>query len=390
VTTAAPRRPGWPPDVGPVLGFSPMGTAWPPVTSVDHRPARPRRGRAVALVLLASAVAACGPPEHSTTGAGVTTKATTTSRTRAAPIPASTITTTTTRPPVPRATTTTIAPPAPTPEGRCPTWHLLAQPHVASADITEASGLAGGQLNPGVWWTHNDSGDVARLFALEGDGRLLTTVTVAGAEAWDWEDIDMGPGPGGRPYLYVADVGDNFRIRQSSIRYQLYRLPEPRLGTIAPAALTTRADRIDIVFPDGPHNTEATLLDPVTGDYVIITKETPATVFRIPAAKLVAGSTVVPTKVGDMTFDDPANGHDRPVGADISADGSMVVVKTMELTWFWPRTASRSVPDTLLHDAPCPGAALGPGEAVAFNASGGQLASLAEGPQQPLYRYERG
>ena len=62
-------------------------------------------------------------------------------------------------------------PPAPARPGRS-----CAQPTVEAPSIVEASGLAGGRINPGVWWTHNDSGDIPRVFALEGDGRLLTTV----------------------------------------------------------------------------------------------------------------------------------------------------------------------------------------------------------------------
>ncbi len=339
-------------------------------------------GAGALLATLTMAVA-CSPPEHAATS----TSTSTTTR----PRPATTTTTaTTTLPPVARAATTTAAPAAPNRPGSCPSWRLLAQPRVGATDIVEASGLAGGRANPGVWWTHNDSGDAPRVFALEGDGRLLTTVNVAGAQAWDWEDIDIAPGPGGRPYLYVADLGDNLRLRQGTIGYQLYRFPEPHLGQLAPASLTASAERIDISYPDGPHNTEATLIDPVTGDYLIVTKEVPAIVYRVAAADLVAGRTVVPTKLGQMTFDDPGNAHDRPVGADISADGSMIVVKTMELTWFWPRAAGQTVADTLLHTAPCPGASLGEGEAVGFNVSAGQLATLAEGPHQPLYRYERG
>src|SRR5262249_10658922 len=134
-----------------------------------------------------------------------------------------------TLPPVPRATTTTAAPaPLPAP-GTCPSWTSIGQKVVKAASIVEASGLAGGRGNPGAWWTMNDSGDTPRVFALEGDGRLLTTVDVTGAQAWDWEDIDIGPGPGGKPYLWVPDLGDNDKVRQRSVGYQLYRFPEPSL-----------------------------------------------------------------------------------------------------------------------------------------------------------------
>ena len=39
---------------------------------------------------------------------------------------------------------------------------------------------------------------------------------------------------------------------------------------------------------------------------------------------------------------------------------------------------------------PCPAGDLGQGEAIAFNASGGLLATLAEGHGRPLLIYARG
>ena len=333
----------------------------PPINRVN--------ARAVALAVALSAVsgvAACAGPEQTA------------------------VTSTTTPPPlIERANTTTVAPPPVPSPGNCPGWALMALPAIGASELIEASGLAGGRRNPGVWWAHNDSGDSPRVFALEGDGRLLTTVTVSGATAWDWEDIDIGPGPGGLPTIYVADVGDNPKARHGTLGYQLYRFWEPDLGRTVRSAMTLSAQRIDVVYSDSrSHNVEATLLDPVSGDYFIITKEVTSEIFRIPAAALVPGTTVIAQKVGELSLDDPATDHDRPVAADISADGSMIVVKTMELTWFWSRTRGQTVGQALT-GTPCPPQPLGSGEAIAFNASGGQVATLAEGHARPLFRYRR-
>ena len=287
-----------------------------------------------------------------------------------------------------RANTTTVAPAPVPPPGACPQWPIIAQPSVAAPGLIETSGLAGGLRNPGVWWTHNDSGDTPRVFALEGDGRLLTTATVTGATALDWEDMDIGPGPGGVPTIYVADVGDNGKARQGTVGYQLYRFWEPALGHSVRSTMTVAAQRINIRYPDGSHNVEATLIDPVTGDYFIITKERLSEVFRIPAAALVPGATVIPVKVAELTLEDPLSERDRPVAADISADGSMIVIKDMELTWFWRRSPGQTVTQALAA-APCPPQAIGSGESIAFNASGGQLATLAEGHGRPLLRHQR-
>jgi hypothetical protein len=201
--------------------------------------------------------------------------------------------------------------------------------------------------------------------------------------------MDIGPGPGGVPTIYVADVGDNAKARQGTLGYQLYRFWEPTLGRSVRSQLSVTAQRIDVRYPDGrSHNVEATLIDPVTGDYFIITKERISEVFRIPAASLVPGTTVTPLKVAELTLDDPMTDRDRPVAADISADGSMIVIKTMELTWFWTRSPGQTVAQALAAP-PCPPQSLGSGESIAFNASGGQLATLAEGHGRPLLRHRR-
>src|SRR4051794_35074519 len=43
---------------------------------------------------------------------------------------------------------------------------------VAAPEATELSGLVASRRRAGVLWTHNDSGDRPRLFALASDGRV--------------------------------------------------------------------------------------------------------------------------------------------------------------------------------------------------------------------------
>ena len=47
--------------------------------------------------------------------------------------------------------------------------------HIANGAVIESSGLAAGVRSPGVWYTHNDSGDTARFFAMGSDGRSFGT-----------------------------------------------------------------------------------------------------------------------------------------------------------------------------------------------------------------------
>jgi hypothetical protein len=77
--------------------------------------------------------------------------------------------------------------------------------HVRAPEATELSGLVASTAQKGVLWSHNDSGDRARLFALRTDGSLIASLDVPGAEAVDWEDIAVGPDD----TLLVGDIGDN-------------------------------------------------------------------------------------------------------------------------------------------------------------------------------------
>ena len=91
--------------------------------------------------------------------------------------------------------------------------------------IKETSGIAASRRVDNVWWVHNDSGDSARVFAINTSGQTLGEYALSGASAIDWEDIAAGPGPtAGVSYLYVGDIGDNDQKRRDLV---IYRIPEP-------------------------------------------------------------------------------------------------------------------------------------------------------------------
>jgi len=105
--------------------------------------------------------------------------------------------------------------------------------HIEAEAIVESSGLVASRAHPGVFWTHNDSGDVPRLFAIDASGALLGEFRVAGATHRDWEDIaadDAG-------HLFAGDFGNNNNDRRDLV---VYRIPEPD-----PTAVTgvARVDR---------------------------------------------------------------------------------------------------------------------------------------------------
>jgi hypothetical protein len=108
------------------------------------------------------------------------------------------------------------------------------------AVVAESSGLAVSRRWPGVWWTHNDSGDTARVFAVAPSGALLREVPVIGAGAVDWEAVALDEQGG----LWIGDVGNNDSDRRDLM---IYRIDEPDPGGVAPAVVTRT---IAIRFPD--------------------------------------------------------------------------------------------------------------------------------------------
>lgn len=196
--------------------------------------------------------------------------------------------------------------------------------------IDESSGIVASRRSPGVFWTHNDSGDGAYLYAFDRKGGKRGTWLVNGAKAFDWEDIAAGPGPQpGRSYLYIGDIGDNDKDRREVI---VYRVPEPSItdkdaytDRSAPAE-TEHAEAIHLRYPDGRHDAESLAVHPTTGDLYLITKTrnttTAAGVYKLAAPfSLTEVNTLV--KVGNLRT--PSLTPGMITGADISPDGRKIV-----------------------------------------------------------------
>ncbi len=262
--------------------------------------------------------------------------------------------------------------------------------NVAIAALTECSGLVASRNNPDVLWAHNDSGDSARIFALDTQGRRLGTYNLTGASHTDYEDIGLGPGPlPNVSYLYVGDIGDNGESR-SNIR--VYQIPEPavyaRQYTNPPTVGVKGVRGITLNYPDDAHNAESLFVDPLTGDLFIVTKEaTTSHVFTTTQAALNSGTNVILTLVRSLAFDIPS-------AADISPTGREIIIRQEEFARLWTRTNGQTISNALAATPvtlPVIGTPTEPnGEAVAFDANGNGYYTLSEtSATQPLYYFAR-
>jgi hypothetical protein len=273
--------------------------------------------------------------------------------------------------------------------------------------ITESSGLVASPRNPGIFWTHNDSGDGPFIYAFDRKGAARGTWRVRGAQAIDWEDMAAGPGPvPGRSYLYLADFGDNGRRRREVV---VYRVPEPEIASPdsgpsdTPPQVTGPADAIRLRYGAGvPHNGEALLVHPITGDLYVVTKlaegaDPETLVFRAPAP-LGAGGPITLRRVASLSLPDIEQKFlffsvPRPAevtGGDISPDGRSVILATygsgFELTLpdgaaFHEIWRQQPVPVDL-------GERRG-GESVCYRRDGLAILAGSEGRNSPVYEIIR-
>jgi hypothetical protein len=250
---------------------------------------------------------------------------------------------------------------------------------ISDPSVVELSGLAVSRRNPGTFWVHNDSGDAPRAFAIDAGGRTVAVLALEGASAVDWEDLAIGPGPDGRSTLFVADVGDNARVRPS---VTVYRAVEPLLGASSasvPAGLTVPADSLDLAYPDAPHDCEALLRDPLSSELYLVTKEDdgPAIVFAANAVGAPSGhDKAVMRRAGAVSFGAlHASGPDlRVTAGDVSFDGMRVALRTQRFVVEWARTRGETVE-----------AALGRGPARVLELRDDASEAIGYGPDAALY-----
>lgn len=233
----------------------------------------------------------------------------------------------------------------------------------ADTQIGESSGLGTSSSGDGIYYTHNDSGDTARFFAVNSGGATVAIYTLQGATAHDWEDMETGTDSAGRPVLYFGDIGDNSSKRSET---DVYQVPEPR----GPSANVPWV-RYRFHYPDGPHNAETLMVDPHTHRIYIATKFIlgEGTLYEAPAVLSTTDINVlVPVRSGIPTL---------TTSGDISPDGKLMVLLTY-FSAYWAVGVNGT-----LHAFPVPEQRQD--EAIAFTRDGRAVIVGSEGVHSAVY-----
>jgi hypothetical protein len=264
---------------------------------------------------------------------------------------------------------------------------------IKNGDVTEASGITVSKCQPNVFWTHNDSGDDAFIFAINSNGDNLGTWRVTNAQNYDWEDIAEFKDASGKCFIYIGEIGDNKLAREV---HTVYRVAEPSVtqatanSTQKTAGATVPADAVSFKYADANHNAETLMVHPVTGDIYVLAKNRkgPSGVYKI-EPRFNTG--VVQTATAIANIQVPSVPVGLLTGGDISSDGRRVVlcdyVDGYELTL----PAGDNNFDDIWKQAPLR-IDLGPrdtGEAVAYSLDGNTIFATTEGANAPIIEVQR-
>jgi hypothetical protein len=252
--------------------------------------------------------------------------------------------------------------------------------------LNEVSGLAASVANPGMLWTHNDSGNDPEIFLIDLKTNIMQTYVLANVPNRDWEDIAIGPGPvPGKNYVYIGEIGDNAAIYPYK---HIYRFEEPvfRNGEVKGKITISAFDIITFSLSDARRDTEALLVDPKTKDIYVISKwSKPVYVYQ-----LKYPYNVQDTLVAQLTAALPFT---KVVAADFSRDGSELLIKTYDEIFYWKNNDDLSVPTLMqLPARPLKYSSEPQGESVAWSTYGDGFYTLSEqkkGKNTYLYHYKR-
>lgn len=205
----------------------------------------------------------------------------------------------------------------------------------ADGRVDESSGVAPSRRMPGVFWTHNDSGDGPLIYASDTTGAALATFRVSGARNRDWEDISLGPCRAkATSCIYLADTGDN---RENQKVVAVYRVPEPSLPVKHPRRTedTRSAEVLQIRYSDGPHDVEAMWVAP-NGDVHLVTKGRSGRVghYLVPASAWASEKPVTAELLERLPIA-VTSSEGFVTGAGLSPDGRTVAIRTYSTIYFF-------------------------------------------------------
>ena len=199
-----------------------------------------------------------------------------------------------------------------------PPWRPIGT--YAHPDIRESSGIVRSQQFDGVYWTLNDSGNPATLYATKRNGELIQEIAVHGSGNFDWEALGIDS----QNQLWIGEIGNNSKLRQD-LKVVVVAEPDPYTETEAAVIAS-----YPYQYPN--ENVDAEGLFVAGGIPYIVSKERErAVLYRFPTLK--PDTKQVLGHVGEFAE------AKWITGAGLSTDGTRLAVCTYDTLWVYQGTA---------------------------------------------------
>ena len=182
-------------------------------------------------------------------------------------------------------------------------------------------------------WTHNDSGHMPIIYAMDHKGNDLGSFHLDAIENYDWEDMDAFRFQG-KHYLLIADTGDNFRMRWE---YRISVIKEPKLNNKGHSSYSP-VWSFSFKYEDGQsYDVESVAVDVPGEKIILLTKRTShAIVFELPLKPSDTDAIQIAVKTGEFKTISKAS------ALDISADGQFMSVNTYRRVHRFRRKSSNN------------------------------------------------
>ncbi len=199
-----------------------------------------------------------------------------------------------------------------------PPWQPTGQ--YTHPDIRESSGIVASRQFEGVYWTLNDSGNPAALYATKLNGELIQKIAINGSRNFDWEALGIDD----KNQLWIGEIGNNSRLR-FDLKVVVVAEPDPYTQTEAEVIAS-----YPYRYPN--ENVDAEGLFIVEGIPYIVSKERErAVLYRFPS--LQTDTKQVLERVGEFI------GAKFVTGAGVSEDGTRLAVCTYDALWVYRGTS---------------------------------------------------
>lgn len=256
--------------------------------------------------------------------------------------------------------------------------------------LKEISGIAASGIFDDIYYTHNDSGDTSRFFAVTPQGKLISTFyfpenTGIISRDLDLEDIAVGKGPKpDKSYVYVGDVGDNFYVRPYITIYRF----EEKSSWLKDTVNHVVPSELLLTYPDGINDTETLMIDPIEDLIYIVNKRTDSIgIYTTPLHFKNNEKRVLTLRT--KIFFTGIKPFKYITAGDISKDGTKILLKSYQKVYYWQRKGNEPAWQTMRRKPmELPYAMQRQGEAIGFNPDGSGYYTTSEGLFEGIYYYD--